>query len=235
MELAVKLFLYPTSLIASVLCVISLNAQAASVSILSDNATDWSTSTLPTTTFNPAWSPLSSNVAIQTGSASGVYRSPFEDAATPGTGVGNWASLQYTSVQGGGQAIYNFVGTTAATDLSLIWGSPDSYNTIAFYSGKNGTGTLIDQITGSALLNPPGADGLGHQFVVLNPGQAFGSIVLSSSANAFEFANLTTTPLPGALVLFGSVLAGAGACMRRRRDRLAVPSMSCLAADVARG
>src|ERR1700683_2996380 len=98
--------LYRTALIASVLCAISFswNADAASVSIISQNSTDWTLSTLPTSTLNPAWVAPSNNVSLETGSLGGQYRSPFENAATPGGGVGNWASLQYTSVFGGGQA-----------------------------------------------------------------------------------------------------------------------------------
>ncbi len=218
--------LYVVALIASALCsiAVSSDASAATVTIESQNITDYTTSSLPTSTFNPQWdTALSHYVALHTGSVVDKWRSPFENFSTHGTGVGDWGSLQYTSVQAHGRAVFNVSGV-GATELSLLWGSPDSYNRITFYSGLNGTGTK-DSITGSKLL----IQTYGHDLVTLDPGFVFLSVVLSSKQNAFEFADLQTvgpgggiegtTPLPGALVLFGTGLAGAGLLMRRRRDR----------------
>ena len=46
-----------------------------------------------------------------------------------------------------GFAIYNF--TTPVTTLSLLWGSPDSYNTIEFFAGADGIGTPLAAIDGT--------------------------------------------------------------------------------------
>jgi hypothetical protein len=222
---AMKSHSYGAALIATIACSVSLlsEASAATVTIESQNITDYTTSSLPTSTFNPLWdTALSHHVALRTGSVVDKWRSPFENFSTPGTGVGDWSTLQYTSVQAHGRAVFNVFGV-GATELSLLWGSPDSYNKITFYSGLNGTGTK-DSITGSQLL----IQTYGHDLVTLDPGFVFLSVVLSSKQNAFEFADLQTigpgggiggtTPLPGALVLFGTGLAGAGFLMRRRRD-----------------
>ena len=184
---------------------------ASGVSILHENSTDWTPSTLPGTTYNPMWVAPSNNVSIVNGSLGGQYRSPFENAATPGTGVAGWNDLKYTNVLGGGQATYN-TGKTAAP-FGFIWGSPDTYNSVSFYTGKNATGTLIGTITGSQLTLA--ILGLGHDTVSIDVGQAYESVRFSSGGNSFEFTS--PTPLPGALAMFGTVVAGAGALMRRRK------------------
>ena len=68
------------------------------------------------------------------------------------TGVGNggygltgWNLLPYSSIEGGGSATYN-VGV--ANTLSLLWGSPNSYNTLTFWSDENGTGTDLGSFFG---------------------------------------------------------------------------------------
>jgi hypothetical protein len=121
----------------------------------------------------------------------------------------------YTSIQTGGSATYNFAGP--ATGLSLLWGSPDSYNTLTFFSGLNGTGTDLFSITGS-LLN---IQTYGHDLVDFTmTGGTFESVVLASSGNAFEFADLQdalATPLPAAFPLFAGGLGMVGFFARRKK------------------
>jgi hypothetical protein len=212
----------------AMMCAFSHNANALTVTYSQDDA-DYTTSTLPKTSFNPtpAFSFLT-NTHV-TGEVPGTYRSPFENASGTsggtllsdgGYGIGGssgpWSKLQYTSIQGGGEAIYDFA---PSDDLSLLWGSPDAYNTITFWSGLNGTGTKLYTITGSALE----IETFGHDLVnFMFSGEDFDSVVLSSTANAFEFADLSAsyiaTPLPGSL----SFLAG-GLCViflvGRRKNR----------------
>ena len=138
------------------------------------------------------------------GSSSGVYRSPWEGTAFP--------NLQYTSVRNG-VAGYNLSGT----GLNLFWGSPDSYNTLTFYTGINGTGDSVS-MSGS-LLGPPQA--IAHHMVQILTSDVFRSITISSTSPAFEFGNLAATPLPGALVLLGSALSGLGFMNWWRRWRAA--------------
>jgi hypothetical protein len=205
-------------------CAFSHKASAATVTY-TQNGADFTT--LPASSFNPT-PVLSTNTLLnQTGELSGQYRSPFENAqpgsggvllSDGGYGLPGYASLQFTAIEAGGSATYNFA--QGATGLSLLWGSPDSYNTLTFYSGLNGTGTNLFSITGSAL-DP---QSLGHDLVdFMMSGGIFDSVVLTTSENAFEFADLqdapASTPLPATLPLFAGGLAGLGLLMLRRNGK----------------
>lgn len=159
-------------------------------------------------------------------SVSGVYRSPYENAVPPDSQGPGYGVNPYSSVQGGGWAIFN---TGLANALSLLWGSPDNYNTLEFWSGANGTGSLLYSIVGNLLVQT-----YGHDLVNVTTDSLFRSVILRSGTNAFEFAGLQAscdgpgcrsdapgpTPIPGAVFLMGSVLAGGagfGAWRRRRK------------------
>jgi hypothetical protein len=159
-------------------------------------------------------------------SVGGAYRSPYELPNGSGMEDG-YAGTPFTSVRGGSVA-YNFA--TGQTGLSILWGSPDSYNTLEFWSGQtlaDGTtqGSLLGTIIGSALGDP---QALGHHYMTFgfDDSSEFLSIVLRSTTAAFEFAALTTSgpageaqlPLPPALILFGSALVGLVTLGRRRRQ-----------------
>jgi hypothetical protein len=131
-----------------------------------------------------------------------VARSPWEGELGQNT-------LQYTSVRDG-SATYNMTGSS----LSLFWGSPDTYNTLTFYTGLNGTGAF-DSITGDELGAPLGT---GHVLVLILTDVIFQSVKLSSTNPAFEFSNLVT-PIPAALPLFATGLGMMGWLARRRRRR----------------
>jgi hypothetical protein len=218
-----NLRLYPRIILASaVWCAFSFQAHAATVTI-SQVTTDYTTVTLPTSSFNPTPFSSTNTSTTVTGQIPNVYRSPFENIGSGGGtllsdggyGVGGWANLVYTSIQAGGSATYNFAGP--ATELSLLWGSPDSYNTLTFYSGLNGTGTDLFSITGSQL----NIQTYGHDLVDLNmTGGTFESVVLDSGENAFEFADLQDallTPLPATLPLFAGGLGLVGFLTGRRK------------------
>ena len=129
-----------------------------------------------------------------------VARSPWEGTAFENT-------LQYTSVRNG-SATYNISGTS----LSLFWGSPDSYNTLTFFTGANGSGSAFS-VTGSILLGPQAT---GHHLVQFLTDQVFNSVTLSSTSPAFEFSNMVT-PIPAALPLFATGLGMMGWLARRRK------------------
>lgn len=65
------------------------------------------------------------------------------------TGADNTTYLEAGSTLAAqaGQITFNF--STAQTYLGLLWGSVDADNSLYFYSGANGTGTLLDTITGA--------------------------------------------------------------------------------------
>lgn len=162
-----------------------------------------------------------------TGSVDGVYRSPWQTTADVNLPQANTAAGLYTSVRSG-DAGFNLTGTS----LSLFWGSPDTYNSITFFTGASGTGSSVTEL-GSAL--GYAHLGHGHDQVSIFLDTIFNSVVLSSTSPAFEFANLTAscgpegsgcippaaTPLPAALPLFGSIIAGAGGVFRWRKKRKA--------------
>jgi hypothetical protein len=135
-------------------------------------------------------------------SVGGAYRSPWEGTALENTAF-------YTSIRNG-TAGYNLTGGTA---LSLFWGSPDPYNTLTLWTGLGGTGDSVS-ILGSALGNP---QAIGHHLVLILTDVVFNSVTFSSTSPAFEFGNLTATPIPAALPLFATGLGLMGWLARRRK------------------
>jgi hypothetical protein len=157
-----------------------------------------------------------------------IWRSPFE-------GTAQFATAAFTAVEGpppaaGSSATYT--SFAAGNIFQIFWGSVDTFNTLTF---KNG-GTTIASITGGSLA--PLAFGLGHDLVTLSitDGSIFDTVVVSSSVNAFEFSNLIVTcnvennpdcrggqvnpvPLPAALPLFASGIAGLGGLFGWRKRR----------------
>lgn len=179
---------------------LSAAAQAASVTYVTAPITGG---------FNtPATTQTSGNVAVSvTGSISGLQADPW--AGTPAANIGT-----YTSVYGGGSATYDLLAPT--DNVSFVWGSPDSYNTLAFYAGN----ALIDSITGSAI-TPQANLGFAAAYVTLTTASLFDRVVFSSATNSFEYAfpdAYVTAPVPvpaaGMLAIGG---LGALAALRRRR------------------
>ena len=219
-------------------CAFSHDAKAVTVTISSQDDSDFKT--LPGSSVSPLTSQKTGTVYFnEYGSVPNDYRSPFENANAGYGGVYNSGNggyqqpnfdlLPYTSVQADSTATYTF--TSLETSLSLLWGSPDSYNYIAFFSGPNGTGSPEGVIGGGALL----LQTYGHDQVTLNlGGLTFDSVVFSSiGSNAFEFANLQATggsldqpvnplqptPLPAALPLFAGGLGIIGFIARSRKRK----------------
>jgi hypothetical protein len=168
-------------------------------------------------------------VLSTTGSVGGVERSPYQ------TNSGTAPTTQPYSVLSpggdtGSSATYNLAG---ATSFQVLWGSPDVYNHITFYSGPDGTGSVYST-TGAGGLGYIGSDTacyastcqqLGWDLITFTSALGIGSVKLSDSGQAaFEFGlapigNAINSPLPAAIWLFGTVIAGAagGARLRRRR------------------
>ena len=163
-------------------------------------------------------------ITFPTASSPGITRSPFENAnQTPGPGYGN----AYTNIANGSTGTWNF---SASDHLSILWGSPDNYNHLTFWSGADGTGSNLGSFSGAALA----IASVGHDLVtfVADIGTFFQSVVLNSEGNAFEFTNLSascsecapnTVPLPGALPLLVSGIAGVGGLLgwRKRKKKAA--------------
>ena len=124
----------------------------------------------------------------------------------------------------GGQVTFNGSGDA----LTIVWGSPNdnnpnATNTVSFYSGANGTGTLIGQVLASDLYsNFSGIDNTqdpGYLISFMTP-QNFGSVVFTTGSSDFEFA---AVPEPSTWAMLGIGFVGlAGFAGRKRvRNRLA--------------
>jgi hypothetical protein len=192
----------------------------AAVTINTQDITDFA---LDPGSSNPLPATPLGSITFPTLSSPGVTRSPFENAnQTTGPGYGN----AYTNIPTGGSGTWNY---SASNNLSILWGSPDSYNNLTFFSGLDGTGSNLGSFTGAALA----IASVGHDLVtfVAGVGEFFQSVVLSSSGNAFEFTNLVascegeqcpapgTVPLPGALPLMISGMVGVGGLLGWRKRR----------------
>jgi hypothetical protein len=165
------------------------------------------------------------------GSVGGQYAAPVlsnGNGALFGDPDGADAS-HYLTAGGTSGSYAQLILPTSARYLGLLWGSVDSYNTIAFYNGA----TLVDTFGGGAVSAVAGSGNcvngnqstVGTCYVNINLATAFDRVVMTSSEYAFEFDNVAFaenpigTPEPGELGLFllGLGLVGSGYWVRKRR------------------
>lgn len=136
-------------------------------------------------------------------------RTPWEEFAS----LANTA--YYNSVEGGGFAEYVF--DTARTTFSLMWGSPDGYNTLAFLDNMDNE---LFSIAGNntAITNTPGFQA-GRKFVnvTFSGLSAFTKVRFTSGSDAFEFANVAPIPLPAPILLLAAGIGGLGLVARKKR------------------
>lgn len=179
--------------------------------------------------------------AVETGSSDGNYRSPYQLNTDSNGGAFYDVLAPGSSGQtGSASATYNL---NSATVFALLWGSPDTYNQVQFWSGAGGTGTLLDATTytGASLQCYGNSSCTQYAWDVVTftagAGQSFGSVVLTDVGNnggangtpAFEYglrvgSNQSEAPLPAAFWLFGTVIAGAAGASRMRRRRQVQPA-----------
>lgn len=134
---------------------------------------------------------------------------PAPNSRTPWEGTAFENTATYNSVEAGGFAEYVF--GSARSFFSLMWGSPDDYNTLEFLLGGISQGTL----TGDQVDDPPPA---GTGFVnVFVTDVSFDTVRFTSTQDAFEYAEVSAVPLPAAGWLLVSAMAGFGYMSRRRR------------------
>jgi hypothetical protein len=125
----------------------------------------------------------------------------------------------------GGQVTLN--GSSNA--LTIVWGSPNdtnpaATNTVQFYTGANGTGSLIGEVLASDLYSAFGGinntQDPGYLLSFLTP-EKYGSVVFTTGASDFEFA-VAAVPEPSTWAMLGIGFAGlALAGHKRKRNRLA--------------
>jgi hypothetical protein len=127
----------------------------------------------------------------------------------------------------GGQVTFN--GSNNA--LTIVWGSPndnnpDATNTVSFYTGANGTGSLIGQVLASDLYtNFSGIDNTqdpGYLISFMTP-ENFGSVVFTTGSSDFEFA---AVPEPSTWAMLGIGFVGlAGLAGRKRAHNRLAPAL----------
>ena len=158
-----------------------------------------------------AYTSCTGNGRILSGSASGLYASPY--------GISdNYVTVPYYSSSGSvtlaTPGSYNYFG--------LYWGSLDTYNSISFYNGGSLVGTYGGAQIFPLLANGGQGDWASNRYVnfFFTAGDVFDHIVLTSTNYAFEsdnhaFGNIKV-PEPGSLAMFGFALLGLGVAARRR-------------------
>jgi hypothetical protein len=115
----------------------------------------------------------------------------------------------------------NFAG--GINSLDFLWGSPDSYNTITFYSGPDGTGSAESYSPGAGLLSGLTPTQEGGTLVSFSTTGLWRSVSFSSTGNSFEFAVVSASsssviaPEPASIALLASGLSIMGADAIRRR------------------
>lgn len=124
----------------------------------------------------------------------------------------------------GGQVTMNGSGDA----LTIVWGSPNdnnpaATNIVSFYSGANGTGSLIGQVLASDLYSNfsdiNNTQDPGFLVSFMTP-EKFGSVVFTTGSSDFEFA---AVPEPSTWAMVGIGFAGLALSgyKRSRRDSLA--------------
>ena len=161
---------------------------------------------------------------IQTGQVNVMPPNPpeFDNPGWDPYGLSD-TTHQWWNVEGG-QVTFN--GSNHA--LTIVWGSPNddnpaATNTVSFYTGANGTGTLIGEVLASDLYADfsgiNNTQDPGYLISFLTP-QNFGSVVFTTGSSDFEFA---AVPEPSTWAMLGIGFVGlAGLAGRKRtRNRLA--------------
>ncbi|MCG8493560.1 MAG: hypothetical protein MI743_18215 [Sneathiellales bacterium] len=151
----------------------------------------------------------STNLEAHTTSSFGSYTSPWDGSP--------FAGSDYYAVRSGGSATFSGFGET--TQISFLWGSVDTYNSIIFNLVGGGT----EEVLGSDVIISGAPSGDGAIDVLITTASAFDSFQFISTDDSFEYANLqvSVVPLPAALPLYGAGMAIIGFIGWRRRKNSA--------------
>ncbi len=224
--------LYSTALTAGVLGLFAVSEQASAAALVQTTIS----STTALTYSGPAFQGAPPTPFASTGSfRQSVTGNDGGTTLDPYGGNGSTSTNAYSAEGPGfsaGTATYN-IGSSSVT---VLWGSPDSYNEIQFYSAADAGGSLLASINGCGL-TATGCSASGYDLVTFsfNPSTVIGSIVtedpgaigMSPANQSFEYDIVTSaTPLPAALPLFagGLGLMGLLGLRKKRKQRVALPT-----------
>lgn len=172
----------------------------------------------PTFDFDVNTPPVTNGI-VKTGSSG--------NGAQPPASTGRYYSVGPSTNSPGTVDISNFVAPIG--QLSLIWGSVDQYNTLAFIDS---IGNVLASFTGSDIIASnfgnqvlPGSNPIVYFSVTGSDQFSLAGLRLTSTSEAFEIDNIAlqaAVPEPGtwALMLLGFGFVGAS--MRSRRNRESV-------------
>jgi hypothetical protein len=108
--------------------------------------------------------------------------------------------------------------------LTIVWGSPNdndpnATNMVSFYSGENGTGSLIGEVRASDLYSKfsgiNNTQDPGYLISFMTP-EKFGSVVFTTGSSDFEFA---AVPEPSTWAMIGIGFVGLAGLTGRKRQR----------------
>jgi hypothetical protein len=151
------------------------------------------------------------------------------ESAPPPLADGSYETGNYYTVtsDGGTNTATLTVTKGYLTEFSFYLGSPDAYNSVAFFGAD---GQIGDTLSGNAIWACPSCGQSGDQTFGARAIYNFGgaqvtSITFTSSGNSFEFDNLAGTiagvPEPASWALMTMGFGAAGAMARSRRKALA--------------
>jgi hypothetical protein len=190
-------------------------AQALTVDVL-DTTQAWA-NVNPAQSLNlggGVWAPSPSQRA---GNDPGDFRSPWDPSGDNVPAMVGWETVEYWATGPTNPtepAVLVFASDQ--TDFRLLWGSVDTYNKLEFLAADGLT--VVATVTSASLLadDPSVEIGEGSAYVRIFD-LVFRQVRFSSNGiNAFEFSNVSV-PIPPALLLFGSAIAGLYLARRRRQ------------------
>jgi hypothetical protein len=128
----------------------------------------------------------------------------------------DWTHHWWNIGENGGSVGFNL----SSSNLNIVWGSPNSINTVTFYSGAGGTGSVVGVVTNPDLITAFGvvnSSGPGYLIDFSTP-SPFKSVVFSTDGSAFEFAVAAPELSTWGMMLAGFAGLGFVGWSRKRKE-----------------